>query len=198
MGLWRSPERMNNARSWRQQFTDFVDIACFGESCVIAMRRGASGRPAPLPLGIMAVPRGAPGSLVVAELKPTRERTLALSGPMVPRNTYPPGAEGTGLPHFQTADGLVDTGYPCRVSSETHTITLTGPPAGLAGVGGYRFALRELQRLITDIDSGGRIAALPDPLSGHRLTGAAADSGALQRALIRRGVNPLVADAFGA
>jgi hypothetical protein len=75
---------------------------------------------------------------------------------------------------------------------------MTGPPAGIAGVGGYRFALLELQRLITDIDSGGRIAALPDSLSGQRLAGAADDSAALRRALVRRGVNPLVADAFGA
>jgi hypothetical protein len=55
-----------------------------------------------------------------------------------------------------------------------------------------------LQRLNTDIDSGGRIAALPDVLSGHRLAGSADDSGALRRALIKLGVNPLVADAFGA
>jgi hypothetical protein len=198
MGLWRSPERMNHAPAWRQQLTAFVDIACFGETCVIPMRRGAGGKPAPLPLGIIAAPRGAPGAIVVAELKPTRDRTLALSGPMVPRNAYPPGAESTGLPHFKTSDGLVDTGYPCRVNSETRTLTMTGPPAGIAGVGGYRFALLELQRLITDIDSGGRIAALPDSLSGQRLAGAADDSAALRRALVRRGVNPLVADAFGA
>ncbi len=95
MGLWRAPERMNTAPAWRQQFTDFVDVACFGETCVIPMRRGASGKPAPLPLGIITAPRGAPGALVAAELKPTRDRTLALSGPMVPRNAYPPGAEST-------------------------------------------------------------------------------------------------------
>jgi len=116
----------------------------------------------------------------------------------VPRNAYPLGAESSRLPYFKTSEGLVDTGYPCRIDSETRTLTVTGPPAGIAGVGGYRFALRELQRLITDIDSGGRIAALPDSLSGQRLTGAADDSGALRRALISRGVNPLVADAFGA
>ena len=198
MGLWRSPERMNTAPAWRQQFTDFVDVACFGETCVIPMRRGGSGKPALLPLGIITAPRGAPGALMVAEVKPTRDRTLALSGPMVPRNAYPPGAESSRLPYFKTSDGLVDTGYPCRIDSETRTLTVTGPPAGIADVGGYRFALRELQRLITDIDSGGRIAALPDSLSGQRLTGAADDSGALRRALISRGVNPLVADAFGA
>ena len=117
---------------------------------------------------------------------------------MVPRNAYPPGAENTDLPHFKTSDGLVDTGYPCRIDSEARSLILTGPPAGIADVGGYRFALRQLQRLITDIDSGGRIAALPDALSGQRLAGAADDGEALRRALVRLGVNPLVTDAFGA
>jgi hypothetical protein len=198
MGLWRSPERINSAPAWRHQVTDFVDVACFGETCVIPMRRSASGKPASLPLGVIAAPRGVPGGVVVAELKPTRDRTLALSGPMVPRNAYPPGAENTDLPHFKTSDGLVDTGYPCRIDSEARSLILTGPPAGIADVGGYRFALRQLQRLITDIDSGGRIAALPDALSGQRLAGAADDGEALRRALVRLGVNPLVTDAFGA
>lgn len=198
MGLWRSPERMNSAPAWRQQLTAFIDIACFGETCVVASRRGATGRPAPLPLGIVTAPRGAPGAVLVAELIPTRNQSLALRGPMVPRHAYPPGTEHGGVADFKTADGVVDTGYPCRADPETQTLMLTGPPDGIAGVGGYRFALSELQRLITDIDSGGRIAALPDPFSGYRLAGAADDRGALRRALIKLGVNPLVADAFGA
>src|SRR5829696_2126130 len=197
LGLWRSPERMNNAPAWRQQLTGFMDIACFGETCVIATRRGPSGKPAPLPLGVVAAPRGAPGAVLVAELmaSPNNQR-LALRGPMVPRHSYPPGTEQGGLPYFQTADGVVDTGYPCRVDPETRALILTGPPAGIAEVGGYRFALNELQRLITNIDSGGRIDALADPFSGHRLAGASGDSGALRNALIKLGVNPLVADAF--
>jgi hypothetical protein len=199
LGLWRSPERMNGAPAWRQQLTSFIDVACFGETCVIATRRGASGKPAPLPLGVVAAPRGAPGAVPVAELMAGRNsQRLTLRGPMVPRHSYPPGAEHSGLPYFKSADGLVDTGYPCRIDPETRTLILTGPPAGIAEVGGYRFVMSELQRLITDIDSGGRIDALPDPFSGHRLAGAAADSGALRSALMKLGVNPLVADAFGA
>jgi hypothetical protein len=198
VGLWRSPERMNAAPAWRQQLTSFIDVACFGETCIIPGRRGVSGRPAPLPLGAVTAPRGAPGAVLVAELMPDRNQSLALRGPMVPRVAYPPGTERSGLPYFKTADGIVDTGYPCRIDSDTGTLILTGPPAGIADVGGYRFALRELQRLITNIDSGGRIAALPDAFSGHRLAGAAADSSALRSALIKHGVNPLVAEAFDA
>ena len=97
----------------------------------------------------------------------------------------------------RTVRGTRKRTHSCRADPDACTLTLTGPPAGIAGVGGYRFVLSELQRLITDIDSGGRIAALPDPFSGYRLAGAADDSGGLRQALIRLGVNPLVADAFG-
>jgi hypothetical protein len=198
MGLWRSPERMTNAPAWRQQLTAFIDVACFGETCIIPARRGTSGKPAPLPRGIVTAPRDAPGAVLVAELTPTPNRTLALAGPMVPRHVYPAGKEHSGLACFQPAGGMVETGYPCRIDPHARTLILTGPPAGIAEVGGYRFALRELQRLITNIDSGGRIAALPDAFCGYRLAGSSDDSGALRRALIKLGVNPLVADAFGA
>lgn len=197
MGLWRSPERMGNALGWREKFTGFIDVVAFGETCVIATRRGPSGKPAAIPFGSITAPRGAPGAILVAELIRTPARTIALRGPMVPRHAFPAGAERGTLPYFKTAEGVVDTGYPCRLDDDTGTFVVTGPPAGIAGVGGYRFALRQLQKLITNIDSGGRIAALPDSLSGHRLAGLAADSPALRQALIRLGVNPLVADAFG-
>lgn len=197
IGLWRSPERMIKAPGWAPQSTAFIDVACFGEVCVIPSRRGASGRPAPLALGRITAPRGAPGAVVVAELATDRDNRLALRGPMIPRHAYPPGAEQSGLAYFKTAAGVVDTGFPCRVDPETQTLVITGPPAGITGVGGYRFVLRELQRLITDIDSGGRIAALPDAFSGYRLAGAADNGAALRNKLIKQGVNPLIADAFG-
>ena len=130
------------APAWRQQLTSFIDVAGFGETCVIPMRRGASGKPSPLLPGMMTAPRGAPGAVVVAELTRTRNQCLALSGPMVPRHAYPPGAERTDLPHFKAVDGVVDTGYPCQIDPETGILALTGPPIGIAGVGGYRFALR--------------------------------------------------------
>ena len=198
VGLWRSPERMVKAPAWRPQWTSFVDVACFGETCVIPARRGASGRAAPLALGRITAPRGAPGAILVAEVTTDGEQRLALRGPMIPRHPYPPGADQSGLAYFNTAQGLVDTGFPCRVDPHTQTLVVTGPPAGITGVGGYRFVLREVQRLISDIDSGGRIAALPDSFSGYRLAGAAENADALRNALIKQGVNPLIADAFNA
>ena len=198
IGLWRAPERMGGAQSWWQPSSSFIDVACFGEACIVPARRGPSGKAAPLPLGVVTAPRGAPGAVMVADLTMSRTQTLALRGPMVPRHAFPPGADPASPAYFKTVDGVVDTRYPCRADPETHTLVLTGPPPGIAGVGGYRFPVRELQRLITGIDNGGHITALPDAFSGHRLAGAAADSGALRSALIQRGVNPLVADAFAA
>jgi hypothetical protein len=197
IGLWRAPERMNNASVWFGQPAAFIDVACFGETCLIPARRGTDGKAARLPLGIATAPRGGPGgAVVVADLVRSDGGNVTLSGPMIPRHAYPPGAESTDLPHFKTADGVVDTGYSCRIDEQNGALILTAPPRGIAGIGGYRFALRELQKLVTDIDSAGRIAALPDRLSGHRLAGAAEDKIALRDALITQGVNPLVAAAF--
>jgi hypothetical protein len=198
VGLWRAPERMVKAPAWQSQWTSFVDVACFGETCVIPARRGASGRAAPLVLGRITAPRGAPGAILVAEAITGGDQRLVLRGPMIPRHAYPPGAEQSGLAYFRTAQGLVDTGFPCCADPQTQTLVITGPPAGITGVGGYRFVLREVQRLISNIDSGGRIAALPDAFSGYRLAGAAEDAAALRSALLRQGVNPLIADAFNA
>lgn len=198
MGLWRSPERLGAAAPWREKNIGFVDVIAFGETCVIPTRRGASGKPAPIPFGAITAPRGAPGAIFVAELTRTEAGTVALRGPMVPRHPFPPGAERGTLPYFQSVDGVVDTGYTCSVDRDTRTLVVTGPPAGIVGVGGYRFSLHELQSLVAGVEGSGRIAVLPDSLSGQRLAGTAQDADAVRQALALRGVNPLVADAFAA
>ena len=195
MGLWRSPERISSAPVWADA-SGMIDIACFGETCVIPIRRDADGRPGALPWGIVTAPHGAPGAILVAELTRIRDRSLAISGPMVPRYTYPSGTDHAKLPYFSAAECVIDTGYPCRIDHDARTLIVTGPPAGLADVGGYRFAVRDLQRLVGGFDIAGRIAALPDQLSGHRLAGTADNVPALQAALIQHGVNPLIAGAF--
>jgi hypothetical protein len=73
---------------------------------------------------------------------------------------------------------------------------VTGPPPGLVSLGGYRFALRDLQDMAAQIEPGSTLAALPDTLTGHRLAGNAADRDALRAALERRGTNPLILGAF--
>ena len=198
LGLWRAPERLSAAAVWRERNIAFLDVIAFGETCVIGTRRGASGKPAPIAFGAITAPRGAPGAILVAELTRTEAGTIALRGPMVPRHPFPPGAERSTLPYFKSVNGVVDTGYTCRVDRDTRTMVVTGPPAGIVAVGGYRFPLHELQSLVAGVEGSGRIAVLPDALSGQRLAGSADDAEAVRAALARRGVNPLVAEAFAA
>jgi len=53
VALWRAPERFAGARTWEGQSV-FVDVASFGETGLIAVRRGGDGakrweQPAPFP-----------------------------------------------------------------------------------------------------------------------------------------------------
>jgi hypothetical protein len=116
----------------------------------------------------------------------------------VPRAAFPPGSERGGAPKFKVSDAASDTGYPCRVERDTKLMTIDGPPTGIVSVGGYRFALRATQELISGIEDGSTLAALPDMLAGHRLAGAGADRDAICDALLAHGANPLLVAAFRA
>jgi hypothetical protein len=197
IAAWRAPERLATSPAWREPEASLVDVQIFGEAGLVAAQRGSSGRPAAIPFGPVVAPRGSSGGLVVAELTGTPESTIGLRGPMVPRHAFPPGIERSGLPHFAIErSGLVDTGYTCRVDSTSKAMVVTGPPAGMAGIGGYRFPLRQLQEVISKIDGSAALAALPDPVTGQRLIGNAANREMVQGALNAVGVNPLVAAAF--
>jgi hypothetical protein len=197
VGTWRSPEGLATSPVWREKNTDLVDVPIFGEAALLAALRGSSGRPAPIPFGPVAVPRGSSGAVVVAELLRTQANTVALRGPMVPRHPFPPGIERSGLPHFSIDRfGLVDTGYTCRIDTATKSMVVTGPPSGIASVGGYRFPLQELQETVGRIDGGATIAALPDPVIGQRLIGNSTKRDAVRAALTAVGANPIVAAAF--
>ncbi len=197
LAVWRSPERLTGSAAWRQAEIGMVDVMVFGETALLAARRGTDGKPAPIAFGAASVPRGASNAVQVAEILRTEAGTVAIRGPMVPRYAFPPGAERMGVPVLKTArDGYVDTGYTCRVERDSGAMVVTGPPAGLVSVGGYRFGLRDLQDLVSGADEAGTLAALPDPLTGHRLAGHAADREAMRHTLIATGVNPLVVRAF--
>lgn len=197
IGAWRSPERLAQSAAWRESEAACVDVSIFGEAGLVAARRLPGGRAAPIPFGPVAAPRGSSGAVVVAELVRTPAGTVALRGPMVPRQAFPPGIERSGLPHFKIdRTGLVDTGYTCRVDTANKAMVVTGPPSGIVSVGGYRFALRALQEAVGRIDSAATLVALPDPIIGQRLIGNAAERDAVRAALTAVGVNPLVAAAF--
>ncbi len=199
IGAWRSPERLNNSRVWPASSTILVDVPVFGEAGLLAGRRIADGRPAPIPLGLVTAPRDGSGGVVVGEVAVTAAGTVGLRGPMVPRHAFPPGIERSGLPHAAIdRTGLVDTGYACRLDEGGKSVRVTGAPDGMISVGGYRLPLRELQEAIGRIDSGATLTTLPDPVLGLRLVGNSANREVLQAALTAVGVNPLVTAAFRA
>jgi hypothetical protein len=75
-------------------------------------------------------------------------------------------------------------------------IVVTAAPAGIVNVGGYRFAMRDLQYAIRMIEGDGLLAALPHSLTGHRLAGNATDPQAMRQTLHEFGLGPLVTGAF--
>jgi AMP-binding enzyme len=196
VGVWRAPERLARALRWRATKPRMTDVQVFGEAGLLAACRGPGGRPAATPFGVLLAPRAPKGSAVAAEIAMTPHGTVALRGPMVPRSPFPPGADRSSLPCFKVApNGFVDTGYACRPDGAA--MVVTGPPPGIISVGGYRFAVRELQDLVSSVaNGGGTLAALPDALAGHRLAGTASDRDAIRVALAKLGANPLLVGAF--
>jgi hypothetical protein len=93
IALWRNPERIGRALPWRDNKARMTDVLVFGEIGLIAACRGAGGKPATIPFGIVTAPRMSKGSITVAEIAPTATGTVAMRGPMVPRAPFPPGAE---------------------------------------------------------------------------------------------------------
>ena len=196
VALWRAPERLTLAPAWRGT-TALTDVASFGELGLVAMRRDADGMPSAIPGGLITAPRQAADGEPVIETLRTETGTLALLGRMVPHKAFPPGAEPGRMPQLGFDDtGLLDTGYPCR--REGHGLVVTGPPAGITGIGGYRFGTRNLEAEVAEIDASATITALPDALTGERLAASATDVVAIQTALRKRGANPLIAAAFRA
>jgi hypothetical protein len=197
IAAWRAPERLADSAAWREPDAPLVDVSIFGEAALVASRRGADGKPAPLPHGRVVAPHGRADAITVAELTRSDAGTLTVRGPMVPHHAFPPGIERSGLPYFRIGHGgLVDTGYACRIDPLGNALVLTGAPAGVVSVGGYRFPLRNLQDVIRRIDPDATLGALPAPLIGQRLAGHAADRATMQAALTAVGVNPLVVAAF--
>ena len=196
IGVWRAPERMARALPWPGPKARMVDVQVFGEIGLLAACRAPEGTPAEIAFGAIRAPRNPEGNVVALEIAQTPSRTVALRGPMVPRMAYPPGAERSGVPHLKIdPNGFVDTGYACRRDSKT--MVLTASPPGIVSIGGYRFVVRELHDLVSQVETGsGTLAVLPDVHAGHRLAGIAADHDTVEGTLARLGANPLLVGAF--
>jgi hypothetical protein len=113
---------------------------------------------------------------------------------MVPRFPFPPGA----APAAVDANGFLDTFYPCRIAGGSGALVVTGPPAGVVTMGGYRFITARLQETVSQLEPGAMVAAFPDSLAGQRVAGIAVHRDAIRDALTELGFNPLVVNAFRA
>ena len=197
IAAWRAPERLATSPAWSVSGVALIDVALFGEIALVPARRRADSGPSPMPLGPLLASRDAADGIVVAEVSRTEAGTIAVRGPMVPQHAFPPGIEESGLPHIKISErGLVDTGYTCRFDADKKALVVTGPPAGMIRVGGYRFPLQDLRGLVGGIEAGAKLGVLPHAVIGQRLFGSAADRGATQAALRAAGVNPLIVAAF--
>lgn len=193
VALWRSPEQLASVPMWRSECA-VVDLASFGEAGLIAAHRTADGLPADIPVGVIGAqhPAGA-----VTETQRSKNGTLMLRGAMVPVHAFPQTAD-----HGQPArlpldrEGFVDTGFTCRLEGAGRCLTVTGPPGGVAVIGGYRFRPAEVEAQVTAADPGATVVALPGGMMVQRLAGSALDPGSVRRILLNNGANPLVAGAF--
>jgi hypothetical protein len=196
MAVWRTPQRLAAGAAWSSQGAAAVpltDVIVFGETGLIAATRSGDGTPAGIRPG--ASRHNNAQAPVLIEAARTSAGTLALRGPMVPLHSF--ASDGATTRRLAVdADGFVDTFYPCRFAPGAGGLVVTGPPAGLASVGGYRFAVAKLQDAVSRIDPAAKIAAFPDGLTGQRLAGIAVRRQELQDALKELGHNPLVINAF--
>jgi len=184
--LWRAPERLAAADAWQDDAT-LVDVASFGEVGLVGSRRGRDGLPVALPLGRVEAPRGAFDAVAVAETTRTRHGTLALRGPMVPTQTFPPG-------DAHEPNDFHDTGFICH--SANGGLIVTGAPSDIEAVGGYRFHRPTLEDELAALDPAATIMAVPDGMVGQRLAAGAPNRQVLIAALQARGANPLLVNAF--
>jgi acyl-CoA synthetase (AMP-forming)/AMP-acid ligase II len=173
VALWRAPERRDGDTHARP----VLDVTAFGEFGLHITSRAAGEQIAPLPLGHVTD---------TLETRRSAKGTLMLSGAIVTAS----GLDTAEIP----TDGFVDTHYPCRVDPDTGALTVTGPQAGMLGIGGYRIARGDIDAFAAALSVDNPIAALPDALLGQRLRGRAGDPAAVRAAA--RSANPLIAGAF--
>ena len=198
IALWRAPERLDGSAHWQNRALT-VDVAAFGEIGVIATARGADGAPSPIDLGVIDAPRNSSNAVPTIETARTVTGTLALRGAMVPVAAFPPGAERGGASYFKlSADSFADTGYPCRLDRERETLVLTGPQPGMIGLGGYRFARRDIDALVGDAADGWQSPRYPIPRSASGWPVPRLTIWPRRAKLAERGLNPLIAGAFRA
>ena len=91
---------------------------------------------------------------------------------MVTPAAYAPAVPPSDSLVAQPPRDFVDTDFAARLDRSTGAICITAPPNGIMAVGGYRFLAKDLQEWGKRLGQGALLTALPDRLSGYRLTGA--------------------------
>lgn len=192
IGLWRAPEQVSSSPTWKSRQVEMTDVYLFGEAGLFGVRRKADGQTGAVKPGR----HGAPNSSITSEILVTPKGTLGLRGPMVVVAAYaPPPPPSDSLIAAPQRD-YVDTEYAVRHDRVHDSLSITAPPAGVMGVGGYRFLAQDLHEWSRRLGQGALLTALPDRLSGHRLAGRAIDNARAREALTELGLNPLMVEAF--
>lgn len=191
IGLWRTPDRIASSETWQGAGAKFTDVYLFGEIGLYGARRLSDGSPAPISPGPYGGARNTVGEFVM-----TMKGTLALRGSMVPVAAYRPSSSSENLLSETPPPDYVDTGYAARLDKARGTISITAPPSGIVGVGGYRFLSQDLDEWARRLTPGAMLTALPDQLNGYRLAGRASDNRRAREALGELGLNPLMVEAF--
>lgn len=183
IALWRTPESLAGAEPWTER-PPLTDAVCFGEIGLLSSTRTRGARPAPKSTGSL-------------KLSHTEDGILALRGPMVPAADFPPGPPREGLLQLdRRAAGEVATGYRCRLDPRDASVTITAPPAGIVGIGGYRLARSEIDTTASLFGGDTGVAILPNRLTGQRLAGTSEDRATVHALLTEQGCHALLAGAF--
>jgi hypothetical protein len=147
---------------------------------------GLDGAGVVLP-GAAAAPLQAAGLLGAADAAIALWRTPA-------ERTIPPAWQGSGILIDVAATGEASLAITRR--DETDGFAAAEASPGIAQVGGYRFSLADLERMVAEVDPAATLIAVPDALLGDRLAGSAADPQHLCARLEERHINPLISGAF--
>lgn len=195
LGLWRTPERIASSNDWPSRQTTLADIYLFGEIGLVAAPRPDDGAPAEIFTAGASLDPGAKAGRT-SELVLTPHGTVGMRGAMVAMAAYRPPPKGSSALLASVPVDYADTGYAAKRNKTTGAISITAPPSGIVGVGGYRFREQDLDRWASRLASGAMLTALPDQLNGFRLAGRTSDNARAREALMELGLNPLMTEAF--
>jgi hypothetical protein len=171
LAVWRAPERLHSKRTVDRQ-------RAAGRHCGVRRDRPDRGAPrrgretAGLPTGRVTAPRGSEHGIHVLNVSRMPNGTVALSGPMVPHASFPPGAERGSAPKFGVSETAIETGYPCRVDAKPRC-SHRRPAGGASSASAAIFRAARRAGSCRGIEDGSTLARLPDMLAGTRLAGPA-------------------------